>query len=184
MAAANELLLAEGFEPSVNYAPRNTVPAGSEVYDGLVIGWGAYMLVPGRDRRVTLLRELRSRVDTGAPILLSFFARRRRDVQLRIAADVGSFVRRILGRERVEVGDSLEPNFVHWFLEDEIASELAAGGFTMEFFAAAPYGHAVPPRRAPSRLTEGAAVFVLGACSCTAGTMTSCSPTGRGRGRH
>jgi hypothetical protein len=140
---ANDLLVAEGFEPSVAYAPRNTVPAGTEIFNGLVIGWATYTLIPGRARRIDLLRELRTRVETGSPILLSFFTRRPGDAQFPIAAAVGNLARRILRRERLEVGDSLDPNFVHHFVDSELESELAAGGFKLQFFAAEPYGHAV-----------------------------------------
>ncbi|HEY5890074.1 MAG TPA: SAM-dependent methyltransferase [Acidimicrobiia bacterium] len=140
---ANDLLVAEGFERSVAYAPRNTIPAGTEIFDGLVIGWGTYTLISGRAGRIDLLGELRTRVDEGSPILLSFFTRRPGDAQFPIAAAVGNLARRILRRERLEVGDSLDPNFVHHFVESEVESELAAGGFRLEFFAAEPYGHAV-----------------------------------------
>jgi hypothetical protein len=143
VAAANDLLVGEGFEPSVTYAPRNTVPAGTTKYDGLIIGWSTYTLVPGRNRRIALLRELRSRVEEGSPILLSFFTRRSGETQLRITAAVGNLGRRLLRRERLDLGDSLEPNFVHRFLEEELASELAAAGFELKSFAVAPYGHAV-----------------------------------------
>jgi hypothetical protein len=148
--AANELLVAEGYEPSVTYAPRNAVPTGTNVYDGLIIGWGAYTLIRGRARRVALLRELRTKLETGAPMLLSFFTRRPSDVQFRIAAAVGNLLRRSLGREQVEQGDHLEPNFVHRFVERELAAELAAGGFELEYFAAAPYGHAIARAATPS----------------------------------
>jgi hypothetical protein len=141
--AANELLVAEGFEPSVTYAPRNAVIAGTKIYDALVIGWSTYTLIPGRSRRITLLRELRTKVKAGSPMLLSFFARRPGGVQFRIMAGLGNVGRRLLGRERLEEGDALEPNFAHWFLEEEIASELAEGGFELKFFSATPYGHAI-----------------------------------------
>jgi hypothetical protein len=140
---ANDLLVAEGFEPSVAYAPRNTIPAGTETFDGLVIGWATYTLVPGSARRIDLLGDLRTRVETDSPILLSFFTRRPGDAQFPITAAVGNLARRILRRERLEVGDSLDPNFVHHFTESEVESELAAGGFKLQFFAAEPYGHAV-----------------------------------------
>jgi hypothetical protein len=149
VAAANELLVAEGFEPSVIYAPRNTVPAGADVYDGLVIGWAAYTLIRGRDGRVALLRELRTRVEAGSPMLLSFFTRRPADLQFRIAAGVGNLGAADLGRERLELGDLLEPKFVHRFVEDEIAAELSAGGFELKSFVAAPYGHAVAVAASP-----------------------------------
>jgi hypothetical protein len=140
---ANDLLTEHGYERSVSYAPRNSVPASSHSYDAVIIGWGAYMLMPGRERRVAVLRDLRAKVDTGAPLLLSFFARRQGDRHLQIRASVGSLVRRILGREPVEFGDDLDPNFRHWFDEDELEAELAAGGFELTYFRSAPYGHAI-----------------------------------------
>lgn len=143
VGAANHLLLAEGFEPSVVHAARNKVPARTEKVDGLVIGWATYTLVPGRGRRIDLLGELRTKVETDSPILLSFFTRRPGDAQFPIAAAVGNLARRILRRERLEVGDSLDPNFVHHFVENEVESELAVAGFRLQFFASEPYGHAV-----------------------------------------
>ena len=65
--AANRLLVDEGFEPTVAHVPRNTVPDDAGGYDGLIIGWGTYTLIAGRDRRVALLQALRSKVDVGKP---------------------------------------------------------------------------------------------------------------------
>jgi hypothetical protein len=143
IAAANALLVAEGFEPSVTYAPRNTVPAGAETYDGVVVGWGSYMHMAGRDRRVGVLRALRARVHEGSPILVSFYTRRPGDSYLRLAAGVANLVRLLLGRERAQLGDLLEPNFVHRFTEEEINGELADGGFELKWFALRPYSHAI-----------------------------------------
>ncbi|MDO5499588.1 MAG: hypothetical protein Q4F67_07910 [Propionibacteriaceae bacterium] len=141
--AANSLLVAEGFEPTVSFAPRNTVPAGPAQFDGFIIGWGAYTLIPGRDRRVALLQAARTRVTAGSPLLVSFFNRRPGNVYDRIVAGFGNLWRRLLRRERLEVGESLEPNLVRAFVEEEIRSELAAGGFRMTYFSTTPYGHAV-----------------------------------------
>jgi hypothetical protein len=143
VAAANELLVEAGFKPSVRYAPRDSIPTGTTTYDALIIGWGAYMLIPGSKRRIALLRELRTRVQEGSPILLSFFTRRPGDRYVYIAAGFANIARRLLRRERVEAGDWLEPNFVHYFIEDELASELTAGGFELKSFTVAPYGHAI-----------------------------------------
>jgi hypothetical protein len=145
--AANTLLVAEGYEPSVSYAARNRAPAGSDSYDALIIGWGTYTLIRGCEQRIALLRDLRGMVDNGSPLFLSFFARRPRDRQLRVTVSVGNLVRQVLGRDVLEMGDSLDPNFVHWFDEDEIRSELAAGGFELTYFRWAPYGHAVAVAR-------------------------------------
>jgi hypothetical protein len=141
--AANRLLVSEGFEPTVTYVPRDAVPTDTKRYGGLIIGWGTYTLIEGRRRRIAVLRALRSKVDAGAPLLISFYARRAGDRRYLITAAVGNAIRRLIGGRRLEVGDYLDPNFVHLFHEQEIADELAAGGFVMEAFAARPYGHAV-----------------------------------------
>jgi hypothetical protein len=157
VAAANALLASEGLEPSVVYAPRSTVPAGQGRYDGLVVGWGSYMLVQGRNSRVALLRALRTRVDEGSPILLSFFTRRSGDSYVRLAAAVAIVVRVLLRREGAQPGDMLEPNFVHRFTQSEIASELAEGGFELKSYVAAPYGHALGLAVSPDRREAPAA---------------------------
>jgi hypothetical protein len=148
--AANRLLADEGFEPAVAYVPRNTVPDDVGDHDGLIIGWGTYTLITGRDRRVALLRALRDKVDVGAPLLVSFYPRRPADGRFRIAATLANAIRRVLGRDRAEVGDYLDPNLVHLFTQDELAAELTAGGFALETFAERPYGHAVARAVAPA----------------------------------
>jgi hypothetical protein len=56
----------------------------------------------------------------------------------------------MLGRERLEMGDDLQPNFVHRFVEVELAAELSAGGLELQSYAVAPYGHAVAFAASPS----------------------------------
>jgi hypothetical protein len=141
--AANRLLLAEGFEPTVSYVPRDTVARDTKQYDGLIIGWGTYTLIEGRARRIAVLRDLRGKVAAGAPLLLSFYPRRSGDRRYVITAAVGNVIRRLLGRQRLETGDYLDPNYVHLFHEQEVADELSAGGFELQAFSARPYGHAV-----------------------------------------
>jgi hypothetical protein len=151
ITAANALLTTEGLEPSVSYAPRSSVPPGPPTFDGVVIGWGSYMHIAGRDRRIALLRALRGRMHEGSPVLLSFYTRHAGDSYLRLAAWIGNLIRLMLGRERVLVGDLLEPNYVHRFTEAEIAAELRDGGFELEFFGPMPYGHAVGRAAKPTR---------------------------------
>lgn len=143
VAFANQLLASDGFEPAVTFVPRDVVPEGPTGFDGVIVGWGTYTLVPGRHRRVALLRALRDKVEPGAPILCSFYVRRPGEARFAITTFVGNIFRRILGREAVELGDYLDPNFVHMFTEDQIAAEFEAGGFELRSFASAPYGHAV-----------------------------------------
>lgn len=125
------------------YAPPDTCPPAGGAFDGLIVGWGAYMLVYGRARRVALLRAMRDQARAGAPLLLSFFVRdpgARRFTLIRALADA---LRRGRGREPVALGDDLEPEYVHYFTRAEVRSELAEAGFELCAFREAPYGHAV-----------------------------------------
>src|SRR5438874_5374985 len=71
----NSLLSEEGCAPSIFPAPANELPAGSEQYDGAIVGWAAYTLIAGKAARIALLQQIRSRCAPGSPILLSFFHR-------------------------------------------------------------------------------------------------------------
>ena len=140
---ANALLEQEGLTRSVQLAPPDTCLSGQVTYDGLIIGWGAYMLIQGRDSRIALLRKMRSRVDDGAPLLLSFFVRSPGARQFFVSNAIGNSLRRLLGRENIELGDALEPEYVHYFTQEEIAGELREGGFVLEYYSEDPYGYAV-----------------------------------------
>jgi hypothetical protein len=141
--AANLLLAEEKLPPTVQYAPPNTCPDTGTSYDGLVVGWGAYMLIQGRAQRIALLRSMRNQTPPDAPVLISFFSRPTSAKRFLIITVVGNVLRRLLGRERLELGDDLEPEYVHYFTQEEIATELQEGGFKLVFYNSQPYGHAV-----------------------------------------
>ena len=48
-----------------------------------------------------------------------------------------------ISTESVELGDDLDPTFVHRFTQAEIADEMKMGGFELVYFREQPYGHAV-----------------------------------------
>jgi SAM-dependent methyltransferase len=114
---------------TVRHLPRDAVPAAGEPFDGIILGWGAYMLIPGRAARIDLLRRLRPLVRPGGPILLSFWTRGADKVRFRISAAVANLFRVPFGRERVEMGDALQPNYVHFFIAPEVAGELREAGW-------------------------------------------------------
>jgi hypothetical protein len=143
VAAANDLLREEGYDPSVGLVRRDESPDTTRTYDGIIVGWGAYMLVQSRRRRITLLKELRARTQEHSPILLSFYWRSRTPGDYKISAFMANKIRRITHREPVDVGDWLAPNYVHLFTRDEIASELSEGGFRLVQYSTIEYGHAV-----------------------------------------
>jgi hypothetical protein len=101
------------------------------------------MHIRGRRRRVTFLRELRDKLEAGSPILLSFYTRMGKSRYFPMVAGIGNVPAQILGRDRVEVGDCMIPNFAHFFTREEVESELGEGGFTLLDFETAEYGHAI-----------------------------------------
>ncbi len=142
-AAANVLLAEEGCAARVRAAPRDGCPDFSARLDGAIIGWGAYTLIQGRQHRVAFLRQLRRRLAVGAPLLVSFFHRRGEERGDAWRTAIAGALRRLRRRPPPELGDALAPNFVHRFSRDEIAAELAEGGFEMAHHDTRDYGHAV-----------------------------------------
>jgi hypothetical protein len=141
---ANELLQTEGEGSVVHLIPRDSGPNTGTAYDGILVGWGAYMLVQGRKRRIALLRQLRSQTNEECPILLSFYVRHNEASRAySVGVLVANAIRRALGREPAEVGDWLVPYYVHYLTHLEVANELSEGGFKMVHFSSEGYGHAV-----------------------------------------
>jgi hypothetical protein len=101
------------------------------------------MLIQGRAKRIGLLRGMRAQVRAGAPILLSFFVRSAKAKRFLVITAIGNPLRRLLGREKLELGDALEPEYVHYSTREEIANELQEAGFTLEHYSQEQYGHAV-----------------------------------------
>ncbi len=142
--SCRELVAGAGLDAEVVGTGAGQAPPGGERVDGLIVGWGAYMHIPGRVARVLFLRQLRDRVRDGGPLLLSFFTRdrdSRRDLWIQ---RIGQAVRGLrLSREPVEIGDSLSGSFDHYFTRAEIEAELAAADFRLDRYETEPFGHAV-----------------------------------------
>lgn len=134
VASAARILAAEACECTVRPIARDQAPAGGGPYDAAIVGWSAYTLIEGRRRRIALLRGMRARMERGAPLLLSFFTRGGDEHAVRRVAAIANRVRARLGREPVETGDALAPNFIHMFTRQEVEDELAAAGFRLERF--------------------------------------------------
>ncbi|MEO8692732.1 MAG: hypothetical protein ABI658_04395 [Acidimicrobiales bacterium] len=139
----NDLTIASGYGLRIHAAERDKWPAPAVGFDGAVIGWGSYMHIAGRRRRVKFLADARSALPDGAPILLSFFARRGTSVRFRAVLRVGNSFRRLRGRDVLEAGDALAPLYAHFFTKDEVAGELDEAGFELVQYATEPYAHVV-----------------------------------------
>jgi hypothetical protein len=146
VAYGRELLEREGHDPDrLRLSARDAYP-DEEPCDGVIIGWGAYMHVPRREDRITLLRQAGERLPAGGPILLSFFARRAGSRYFSVSARVASAIRRARRRPPIELGAGIQPTYVHYFTRAEIEEELAAAGFEMVQYVRQPYDHAIGRR--------------------------------------
>ena len=125
---ARELLGARGQGDRVRLSRPSELPADAPSCDGVIVGWGAYSLVPGRAARVRLLAEARERLEPGGALLLSSFETERHGRELRVTRSIGSALRRARGRPGLELGDTLSPNPTHVFTREEVEGEVAAAG--------------------------------------------------------
>ncbi|BCM94311.1 hypothetical protein IAD21_06216 [Abditibacteriota bacterium] len=149
---ANEFLVRQGCKGTVSFLDRDCAPIGQNSYDGAIVGWSAYMLIPGRQRRIAFLRALNGQLKEGSPLLLSFFTRAPNVPYLSEVRDKGARIRRLRHKELVELGDDLGPNYIHRFTREEIERELAEAEFSLAFYGpqGAGYydsGHAVGIKR-------------------------------------
>ena len=142
VAAGAELMRRLGHGDRLRRCDRDAFPDGERA-DAVLVGWGSYMLIAGRERRVAFLRAARAAVPEGAPLLCSFFVRPPDARYFAILARTANIGRRMRRRALVEAGDTIAENFAHRFTREEIERELALGGFRMIAFERRPYGHAV-----------------------------------------
>jgi hypothetical protein len=125
-----DFLAGRGHPDRIHMSRRDEFPS-AETCDGVVIGWGAYSLIRGRDRRARLLGEARRHVPAGAPVLLSFFDRAAEGRELAFTRATANVLRRARRAEPVELGDTLAPNFIHVFTRADLTAELAAAGWDL-----------------------------------------------------
>jgi hypothetical protein len=143
VAAGADFLRRRGHGDRLRVSARDVFPPDAGRCDAVVVGWGSYMLIAGRSRRIEFLRQARSRLDEGDPILVSFFAIGRKPGYFVLTARIGNLIRRLRGAEPVESGDTFVPNYAHYFTRDEIIDELRDGGFELVLYEPRPYAHAV-----------------------------------------
>lgn len=141
---ARTLLNRMGFNCRLALCDPGDTPSWTDKYDAIVVGWGGYMHIPGRRRRIEFLRKLRLLAKPGAPILLSFYHRGGKGLRFRYTRSIANAIRKVrFDGESLELGDRLSNTFDHYFTKDEVQSELISAGYTLEYFSTLGYGHAV-----------------------------------------
>lgn len=140
---ANQLMLQEGFISSIKLAPRDRCPDSDKKYDGIIVGWGAYMLIQGKNKRIAFLQSIHQQAKVNAPLLVSFFDYSGIQIYHKIIARIANTIKLLIGGEPIEPGDSLVPDYVHYFTRDEIEQEFKEAGFELVMYSNDEYGHAV-----------------------------------------
>jgi 2-polyprenyl-3-methyl-5-hydroxy-6-metoxy-1,4-benzoquinol methylase len=142
--SASKIATARGLAVEVMTVAPSEVPELDATFDGIVVGLGGYMHIPGRTSRVRFLQRLRQRVEPGAPLMLSFFTRNPDSRLFMWSRRVARGIRWIrFSREAVDLGDAVAGSFDHHFTKEQIASELAGGGFELVDYGEDPIGQAV-----------------------------------------
>jgi hypothetical protein len=139
---ASDLLATRGHPGRVHVSPRSGFPPDAPSCDGVIVGWGAYSLIHGRDARVRLLADAGRRLPSGGPLLLSFFETARHGRELRVTRAIANALRGARGRAPLELGDTLAPNRVHVFSRAEAAAEIAAAGLELAEYRVVGEAHA------------------------------------------
>jgi hypothetical protein len=124
-------------------AQPGTVPAVQGPFDAAIVGWSGYMYIPLRIQRVKLLRDFRTLLAEGAPLLLSFETRETCERRMYWSARAANWVRRVRRVAPVAIGDRLDLGFKHWFNRQDIEGEMAEGGFVLEWYGLDGSGWAV-----------------------------------------
>ncbi|WP_170182647.1 class I SAM-dependent methyltransferase [Blastococcus colisei] len=130
-------------DASLLVAPRDGWPALDATFDGAVIGWGSYTHIAGRRRRVDFLRQTRSHLVAGSPLLVSVYTRPSRTRYHRAVRWVAQPLRALRRGAPIDLGDGFAPMYAHHFTREELAAELADAGFRLEVWRPRPFAHAV-----------------------------------------
>ena len=136
----NELLQKNKIDNKIKYLPRNSVPGEIKKYDGIIIGWGAYSHIPGNKKRLSFLEGLYPFMRNTTPLMISFLWTNKRNRRDKITKNFSDFFRTFSRKEKTEPGDKLEPDFIHYFTEEEIKNELTQSKFRVIDYYNTEYG--------------------------------------------
>lgn len=140
---ANKTFRENGYNAEVILSERDDAVETENVYDGVIVGWAVYMHIFGSDKRIEFLKQIRKNTAHEGPLLISFFTKKGNPKHYTLIASAGNIIRRLLGRKKIEAGDRLAPNFIHYFSREELENELVCAGYALSEFSAKQYGYAV-----------------------------------------
>lgn len=132
--SGNRILKKIGARAELQLMERDKHPEVLKQYDGVIVGWGMYMLIRGRNTRIHFLKGLHTKIRNNGPLLVSFFPRQDRKYY-HATARLANLIKALLGREPIEIGDDLiECFYAHHFTKEDITSELREAGFELAHY--------------------------------------------------
>jgi hypothetical protein len=141
---SKQFLQKAGLKATVGYAEPDHCPGNGKIYDGIILGWGVYNHVIGKDRRINLLKEINTHLAVGSPFMINFWvAYEKIDLYCQKLMKTNRFYCKIFRTQPIEKGDLLTGFSGHVFTLQEVRDELNAAGFSVIFEASKPYGHMV-----------------------------------------
>lgn len=127
-----EFLSQAGTSARIVQAAPDEVPANLKQYGGAIVGCGALGHIMSRTRRVKFLKDLRSHVTPGGPLLLSVGRRPQGSRYHAVIYQIARGIRLLRGsRNAPEIGDDPMDLYTHRFTEAEVHAELRDAGFAV-----------------------------------------------------
>jgi len=140
---ANYLLKKENLNTIVNRGERDSCPVIDKKFDGIIVGFGSYTHIKGSTNRINFLKELNKKLNPDGVLLLSFYLRSYALMNLKRIYKIANLSARICKNEKVELGDSLDIEYIHYFSKEEIYNEVSTAGFKLCEYNEGAFGNAV-----------------------------------------
>ncbi len=144
---ANALFSRENIDAVVLPAERDKGPLTNKTFDGVIVGYGSYLHIKGSSTRIAFLKKVSESLKKGGIILVSFYVNKDSRMNLERIYRIGNFVANITKNEKVERGDSLDVEYVHYFSGEEIMNELTQAGFIILNYSEVGFGNVVARKK-------------------------------------
>jgi len=130
--SCKEFLAEAGLPGRILNAEPDQVPSGLEKYEAAIVGYGAIAHIVGRSNRINFLKELKTHLHPGAPLMLSVGRRPEGAQYYNWIYQIARAIRFLRGSaDKVELGDDLLDCYTHRFVQSETRLELEEAGFTV-----------------------------------------------------
>ncbi len=121
----------EGIDIRIRDIERDAFPKTEMLYDSIIVGWGAYTHIKGRENRIKLLKDGFGLLKDNGVLLISFWPWHQKYFNLNRVFKIGRFIAGLTGKKAVETGDVLRPFWGHYFQPGDAEAEMEEAGFNV-----------------------------------------------------